>query len=700
MPAIIPIFSYSVAASAFLLLLILLLTKWRGRRHGAVLVCACFATLAWASSVVYFTAKSTPLAFPINLLEIAKNAVWTIFLLDLLRQRHSTHALPGFVRNRQAMAYIVAYFVLFFSSILRQYNPTMLSSAIGFISGSFGYICMSVMGLLLIEQLFRNASSKERWSIKFACLGIGGLFAYDFYLFVDALLFRQIDPNIWTARGLVIATAAPLIAISAARSPDWSVGISVSRRVLFHSVTLIGASLYLLLVSAAGYYVRFFGGDWGTVLQTTLLSVATLTLFSILFSGAFRSWLKVSISKNFYSYGYDYREEWIKFTNMLSVDGPKLGEHVVRSIAELVESPKGILYTKNNVDEYVATADWNLAWRGIPEPADGSLCTFLKNKYWIIDIQEYEVSPEKYDELILPSWLRLFPQAGLIVPLVQNTKLLGFVVLSRPRSKIKLDWEVTDLLKIVGAQAANYLARQESVDALAVARQFETFNRMSTFVAHDLKNLVSQLSLLLNNAEKHKNSPEFQQDMLATIDNSVQKMRVLLQRFNRESSIEKSGRVPLNGLLEKLTIPKIMGEPRPFFEPTIYNLVVIADAARLERVVGHLIQNAIEATPKNGRVVVKLSAQHDCAIIEISDTGHGMTEEFIQSRLFKPFESTKAAGMGIGVFETREYVQELGGRLDVNSQLSIGTTFRISLPLYENETHAFASTENGVPREI
>ncbi|MEO8837605.1 MAG: XrtA/PEP-CTERM system histidine kinase PrsK, partial [Herbaspirillum sp.] len=343
MPATIPIVSYSVATCAFLLLFILLLTKWRGRRHGVVLLSACFTTLIWASSVVYFTTQGTPLAYPTRLLEIIKNAAWSIFLLDLLSQRHSKYVFAELAKNRQATTYIAVYGILFFSSILQQYDPEILSETIGFITGSFGYICMSVMGLLLIEQLFRNASSKERWSIKFACLGIGGLFVYDFYLYVDALLFRQINADIWTARGLIIAAAAPLIAISAARSPDWSVGISVSRRVLFHSVTLIGASLYLLLVAAAGYYVRFFGGEWGTVLQTTFLSVATLTLFAILFSGAFRSWLKVSISKNFYNYGYDYREEWIKFTHTLAIDGPKLGEHVIRAIAELVESPKGIL---------------------------------------------------------------------------------------------------------------------------------------------------------------------------------------------------------------------------------------------------------------------------------------------------------------------------------------------------------------------
>ena len=96
----------------------------------------------------------------------------------------------------------------------------------------------------------------------------------------------------------------------------------------------------------------------------------------------------------------------------------------------------------------------------------------------------------------------------------------------------------------------------------------------------------------------------------------------------------------------------------------------------------HLIQNAIEATPKDGQVLVRLSRQESNAIVEVKDTGHGMSEEFIRERLFKPFDSTKAAGMGIGVFEIREYVRELEGHLEVTSQPSNGTTFRVILPLH------------------
>ena len=258
------------------------------------------------------------------------------------------------------------------------------------------------------------------------------------------------------------------------------------------------------------------------------------------------------------------------------------------------------------------------------------------------------------------------------------------MILAQPRSRIKLNWEVIDLLKIAGSQAASYLAQQESTNALIIARQFESFNRMSTFIVHDLKNLVSQLSLLLSNAEKHKNNPEFQRDMLETLDYSVQKMKLLLHKLSRESSIEHPSPLFIDKLLRQTLALKAAFEPKPELEILDPDLMVVANWDRLERVIGHIVQNAVEATPKNGKVTIHISKLGAFIVIEIKDTGQGMSEEFIRERLFNPFESTKSAGMGIGMFESREYIHELGGQIEVSSHQNAGTTFRVMLPLHRH----------------
>jgi putative PEP-CTERM system histidine kinase len=341
------------------------------------------------------------------------------------------------------------------------------------------------------------------------------------------------------------------------------------------------------------------------------------------------------------------------------------------------------LYISRESGNCEPVACWNMLLATEEEPVNSPFCQFLENKQWVIDLQEYDAHPEKYEAISIPQWLRTYSKARLVVPLILHGRLFGFMVLAQPRSKIKLNWEVIDLLKIAGIQGASYLAKEESANALMVARQFESFNRMSTFVVHDLKNLVSQLALLLANAEKHKNNPEFQTDMLDTVAHSVQKMKLLLQKFNRESYVERPAPLSIGKLLQHAVASQSAAEPKPTLEILDADLIVLANPARLERVIGHLIQNAIEATARNGQVALRLVQQEGCAVIELKDTGQGMSEEFIRERLFKPFDSTKSAGMGIGVFESREYIHELGGKLEVVSQQSIGTTFRVILPLYK-----------------
>lgn len=682
----IAVFSYAIAAVAFLALFVLLLTSWRGRMHGMALTVACLLTALWAATIAFQAAVGNPPSLLTDSLEILRNAAWSVFVLMLLGYFPQTKTFSPFKFKPYVVTILTFYLLFLLATIYSYWRQESPHGTIVFMTGIVGRVALSVIGMLLVEQLFRNTPVKNRWGIKFACLGIGGFFAYDFYLYSDAMLFRHINPEIWAARGVVNALTVPLMAMSAARNPQWSLEISVSRSILFHTAALFGSATYLLVMAAAGYYLRFFGGSWGAVLQVAFLFGAVFLLVGILFSGVFRSWLKVFISKNFYNYNFDYREEWLRFTRTLAHEGHGLGERVIQAVAELVESPGGALFISRESGDCELVARWNISLTSGSEPLSSSFCQFLQNNQWVIDLQEYTTSPDKYGTMSTPQWLRNIPQAWLVVPLVLHGKLFGFVVLVQSRSKIKLNWEVIDLLKIAGSQAASFLAQQESANALMVARQFESFNRMSTFVVHDLKNLVSQLSLLLSNAAKHKNNPEFQKDMIDTVDLSIQKMKRLLAKLSSGASVEKPAPFLIENLLQKVVAAKSAAEPKPMLEIKIHGLEVLANWGSLERVVGHLIQNAIEATPKDGQVLVSLTKGDGTVIIEVRDTGHGMSMEFINERLFKPFESTKSAGMGIGVFESQEYARELGGRLEVVSSHSSGTTFRMILPCH-NQDH-------------
>lgn len=675
--------SYAISAAAYLLLAVVLMTNWRGRLFGIALTAACIITSAWSALIAYQLASGSLISLNSDVLEIFRNASWTILLLFLLGPFQKSNNNTSFRLKPSALIIVALYLIHLFVTAYNSWNYSPLQGGIDFANGIVARVALAVVGMLLVEQYYRNTIAKERWSIKFLCLGIGGMFAYDFYLYSDAMLFRKLDTEIWAARGIVNALIVPLIAVSVARNPKWSLGISVSRSVMFHSATLFGSAIYLLIMSAAGYYLRFFGGSWGVIVQVAFLFVTVILLASILFSGAIRSWLRVFISKHFYNYNYDYREEWLRFTRTLSMDGQGLGERSIQAVAALVESPGGVLLRSREFSSLEITAHWNMPNVNVSDPLNTLFCDYLEKTQWVIDLQECANDPEKYGNISAPQWLVMNPKAWLVVPLILHGKLFGLVVLAQARSKIILNWEIIDLLKIASSQAASYLAQKESADALMIARQFEAFNRMSTFVVHDLKNLISQLSLLLSNSEKHKNNPEFQKDMLETLDLSVQKMKLILHKLSRGSTEEIKDPIQIFKLLQHTVELKSAFEPKPQLVVANTDAMILANWDRLERVIGHLIQNAIEATPKEGKVTIRIEQRDDSVIIEIKDTGQGMSDEFLRDHLYKPFESTKSAGMGIGVFESREYISELGGQLEVSSSTVSGTTFKVILPQYK-----------------
>jgi putative PEP-CTERM system histidine kinase len=440
-------------------------------------------------------------------------------------------------------------------------------------------------------------------------------------------------------------------------------------------------------MAAVGYYVRYFGGNWGRALQLGTLVAALALLGASILSGALRSRLRVFVGKHFFSYRYDYREEWLRFTAMLSSkrSPQEMGELIVRGLAKMVESPGGSLWTHSGGDEdFSQTAAWNSAAVAQLEPGDSSLCSFLRQNGWVIDLDEFRASPRRYGALALPTWLLGTPDGWLVVPLLAGEELQGFVLLSRPLAAITINWEVLDLIKTAGRQAAGYLAQMQATEALLEARKFEAFNRMSAFVVHDLKNIVTQLSLMLKNAERLHDNREFQQDMLLTVESSLEKMKRLMLQL-REGATPPGGSrgVELTPIIRRLA-STAAAQGRSLEVEEIERLATRGHDDRLERVLGHLVQNAFDATPVAGRVWLRVSRYSGQVKLEVGDTGAGMTEEFVRSKLFRPFNTTKHSGMGIGTYESFQYIRELGGSLSAESQPGEGTIITVMLPLFEN----------------
>ena len=552
----------------------------------------------------------------------------------------------------------------------------------------FSSMAMSLLALMLVEQLFRNVPEDSRWNAKPLCLGLAGTFLFDAYLYSYTVLFNRMDVDAGSVHGAVHALMVPFLLLSTARRHDWIAQLRVSRKAAFHSATLLISGLYLMFISGVGYYVRFFGGDWGRALQQMLMFSALIALMVLALSGTVRAKLRVLLGKHFFRYRYDYRDEWLKFTQTLSAQhSPQaMGQQVIRGLADMLESPAGSLWTRGpNRQTFGQVARWNLTECTEVEDETSTFSRFLIQSGWVINLEEYALAPQRYSGVELPSWLRLIPRAWLIVPLRVDDELTGFVVLASPRTKTDVNWEVNDLLKTAGRQAASFLAQMQATEALLEVRKFDAFNRMSAFVVHDLKNIVTQLSLMMKNAKRLQANPEFQQDMLLTVENSLDRMRQLMLQLREGATPPGTAfGVDLGVVLQRITVAAASRERQVDLKNS-GRVFARGQDDRLERIIGHIVQNALDATESAGRVWLQLDRLGSQARVVVSDTGQGMSKEFVRDRLFKPFQTTKQAGMGIGAYESFQYVQELGGTIDVQSEPNQGTTVTLLLPLFEDQ---------------
>lgn len=679
--------SYSVAFAAYFALFILLVFSWRGRQFGTLVIFATASTAIWAA----ISASSTlePIQLPAMLMqaaELTKNSAWCLFLLKTVKRHDadivSTNS-PKLATSWKALffcGFSLAIILLFFVPLAIPHSSLPMSIARD--SSLLAWISIAIAGMLLVEHIFRYSEQADRWAIKYLCLGIAGMFAYDFFLYSEALLFKQVNPNLWSARGFVSSLAVPLIAISVARNPKWELGIHVSRDVVFHSVTVVGAGIYLLTMAAAGYFIRYYGGTWGGTVQIVFFVGSGILLIILLFSGNIRAQTRVLLSKHFFSYRYDYREEWLKFTRTLATSETTVPERIIRAIASLVSSEGGVLWGKQDQGAYTVLSNWNM-----PEPSSSNntefepLIDFVKANSWIIDIEEFRHDPSLYSGLALPPSLTEMEGAWLVVPLEFNAELCGFVIIRHSEVYKSLNWEDRDLLKTAGLQAASHLAQYQTDQTLLQARQFEAFNRLSAYIVHDLKNILAQQSLIIANAEKHKHKPAFVDDVILTIENSVARMTGLMEQMRSGLRGSQPTNVDIASLLNQVISSHSSQLPVPKLEVCEQVPGVFADYEQLSTVFSHIIQNAQEATKNTGQVIVRLFEKAGQIIIEVEDKGCGMDATFIKNRLFNPFDSTKGlTGMGIGAFESREFIRSLGGDIGVKSTPGSGSLFCIAIP--------------------
>lgn len=537
----------------------------------------------------------------------------------------------------------------------------------------------AVAALVLVQALHAAVAPAASAGLRWIVLALGALWLTELNLLALVYLTGEWAPELLAVRGVAMALVATGMAAGLQHKGEWT--MQVSRTVAYQSLSLVGIGAYLALLAFATSALATVGGENARVLQTAFVFGSTAAILTLISSPWLRAWAKVKLAKHFFRHRYDYRAEWMRFTETLGQpEGARpLDERIVKAIADLTDSPAGVLLVPEGAGLGLG-AVWNWDRDALPGASDTALARHLTETGRIVELDTLRgPNADARDLAAVPQWMVDLDRAWVLVPLPHLGELAGAILLARPPVKRALDWEDFDLLKVAGRQVASYLAEARAQAALADAQRFDEFNRRFAFILHDIKNLVSQLTLVARNAERHADKPEFREDMIATLKDSVERMNALLARLSQHhrAPADAPHAVEVLPLVERIAAARTRQHPVAAMGSRA--AVAHVDPARLEQLLGHLVQNAIDASPANEPVTLAVSADGERVAIDVIDLGIGMSPGFIRDKLFKPFVSSKEGGFGIGVFEARQLAHAMEGRIEVTSREGKGTRFRVIL---------------------
>ena len=630
---------------------------------GWLLSAACLVTAVWAGITAIW--QGDGLSGVSGAMDMVRALVWYGFILHLHRRSvpEQGRAGLGFLLAGLVAAGLTVVLALT-QPVTMPIQPSLLSPGIVVRLG------LAVCELLLIENLYFNLPRHARWHVALPCVLLGGLAGFDILMCGDFVLFRQASSALVEARTAAMVIVAPLLVVAAGRQRRWRRDFQLSRTVAFHSATLILSGVVLLALSFTGEVFRQFGSEWGWLAKVSLLFAGFIGLGALFTSGSARSRLRRLVVEHFFASRYDYRRQWLDCIDTLSDAGSALHSRAIRALADVVDSPNGVLFLRDGAQgPFLWMGSWNMPPATSIAP-DHALVAAMRQGEWIVELQA--AAPAAADLVHLgPLWLA--------VPLVHRSQHIGFVLVGPPRASFTLDQEVYDLLRIVGREVATYIAEQRATQVMLQTRQLHDYSKRFAFVAHDIKNVSSQLSLLLSNAQTHIANPEFQRDMLHTVDASVAKITALLRRLDAPEADQAPAAIAPLPRLEALvaTYRRVRRQPIELeHDGSLGMIAMSADA--FDTSVTHLVNNAVEAS---SGTPVRIRVRHEVerVVIEIADQGPGMTQEFMRDRLFQPFGTSKRTGSGIGAFQARELLREVGGDLQVSSAPGAGTTMRLTL---------------------
>jgi len=622
--------------------------------------------------------------------------IWLLFSLSYARGNAS-----AFLRKWSWVllgAFLVPVGTMFFSRghLLVWPESGVDKSSVLFRLGTAGtvfYLAQLIVAVLVLtnlERTFRATAGTVRWRIKFTLMGVGLVFVVRLYNASQALLLRGVDPALDVLHSAALLLGCLLILRSLLRAGHFSLDVYPSQTVLQGSVTVLLAGVYLLIVGVFANLVVYWGGVSAFAIKTMVILALLVVLAVLLQSDRVRLLLRRVISRHFQRPMHDYRTVWHQFTEATAarVEQTEFCRAVVRLLADIFQSLSVTLWVVDDRREELTLAASTSVTEAYaretrPEAAGtAAILHYFRSHSEPVDFEEVR---GEWAEALRRCHPDEFHKGGtrVCVPVVAGDEVLALIILGDRVSGLAFTMQDLDLLKSIGAQVASGLLTIRLSQRLLQTREHEAFQTMATFFVHDLKNAANTLNLMLQNLPAHFNDPAFREDALRGVGKTVAHINHLISRLSHLRHELKIA--PVEADLNEVVTAALASAPAGNGFQIEQNLAplprVALDREQFGKVVTNLILNAREATNGQGRLRLATSPAGAWVVLTAEDNGCGMSLEFMARALFRPFQTTKKTGLGIGMFQSKMIVEAHGGRITVESTPGEGTTFRVFLPV-------------------
>lgn len=550
-------------------------------------------------------------------------------------------------------------------------------------------LVMHVWILKNLEQTFRAAVGTMRWRVKFVVVGLAVIFGARLYVRSEALLFSIFDRDWLGIESSALLIGCIFLVVAFLRSGFADFDVYPSQTVLRSSLTVLICGAYLFTVGVLANIVRRFGGAESFQFLSLFVLVALAGFAVLLLSDRVRQRIQRFVSRHFARAQHDSVRIWTQFSRRLAnvKDQPGLCTVSARLVSETFESLSVTIWLwDEQKQQFTAGASTSPhpgeTTGGDPPAGSSAIAAGLGLRPAPFDLEAVD---EPWAGELRSLNARVFPNGGdrWCVPLLAGEQCLGALVLADRVNGTGYTVEELHLLRCIADQVTSVLLNLRLANEVARAREMEALRTMSAFFVHDLKNAASSLNLMLQNLPVHFDDPEFRQDALRGIGNTVRRIDDMIDRLTalRQQPELKPVEADLNQLVGEV-LNTLNCAPQLELTRELQPLPsILADREQIQSVVTNLVLNARDAVGSSGRIAVRTEQQGGRVVLSVTDNGCGMSPAFLKDSLFRPFQSTKKKGLGIGMFHSRIIVEAHGGSIQVESEPGKGSTFRVSLPV-------------------